>query len=124
MNNSLEGFLDNIAATATDDSSTLKQMVKSMVQLTATNATQQRTIDEFCKEMATMREAQRGEVAAIKKKMSLISCVKGGYCWSHGYKVGPGHTSATCRDDIPANKRDATRANTKGGSTANKGWDE
>ena len=124
MNNSLEGFLDNIAAAATNDSSTLKQLVNSMAQLTATNAMQQQTIADLRKEMATIRETQRCEVTAIKKKLSLVSCVKGTYCWSHGYRVGPGHTSAMYRDGIPANKRDATRANTKGGLTVNKGWDE
>ena len=49
------------------------------------------------------------------------------YCWAHGYKLRKGHTGATCKarefgdnDD----KRTATRSNTKGGSQANKGFDE
>ena len=53
MSNSLEGFLDNIAAAATNDSSTLEQLVRSMAQLIATNAMQQQTIAELRKEMAT-----------------------------------------------------------------------
>jgi hypothetical protein len=125
MSNSLEGFLDNIVAAATNDSSTLEQLVKSMVQLTATNAMQQQTIAELRKEMATQRDAQaRGDTVRVTPRDGgTKGLAKDGYCWKHGYKVAVGHTSATCRDNIPEDKRDATRANTKGGATWNKGWD-
>ena len=116
MSNSLEGFLDNIAAAATNDSSTLEQLVKSMAQLTCTNAMQQQTIADLRKELAALRVGTTHDGGPK-------GLAKDGYCWKHGYKVGVGHTSRTCRDNIPEDKRDATRANTKGGSTANKGWD-
>ncbi len=45
-----------------------------------------------------------------------------GYCWTHGYKVGIKHTSATCMATADGHKDGATRANPMNGSTANKGW--
>ena len=46
-----------------------------------------------------------------------------GYCWTHGYKVGTTHTSATCTYKAEGHKDNATRSNTMNGSTANRGWD-
>ena len=52
---------------------------------------------------------------------------KGGYCWTHGYKAGTKHSSATCNiaNSNPKhnNNKEATQANTMGGSGLNKGWD-
>ena len=44
----------------------------------------------------------------------------GNYCWTHGYRVGNQHTSATCQNKAPGHQDNATRANTMGGSEANK----
>ena len=44
----------------------------------------------------------------------------GNYCWTHGYLVGNKHTSATCQNKAPGHQDNATRANTMGGSEANK----
>jgi hypothetical protein len=41
----------------------------------------------------------------------------GGYCWSHGYAVAPGHTGKTCTKRAPGHQEEATRENTMGGST-------
>jgi hypothetical protein len=42
------------------------------------------------------------------------------YCWSHGYNVHDSHDSSTCRTCLPGHQHAATRANTMGGSQANK----
>ena len=44
----------------------------------------------------------------------------GNYCWTHGYRVGNQHTSATCQNKAPGHQDNATRANTMGGSETNK----
>ena len=44
----------------------------------------------------------------------------GNYCWTHGYRVGNKHNSATCQNKAPGHKDNATRENTMGGSQANK----
>ncbi len=43
-----------------------------------------------------------------------------GYCWMHGYHVSTAHNSATCNFPAKGHQKDATRADTKGGSTKNK----
>ena len=42
------------------------------------------------------------------------------YCWTHGYRVGKNHTSATCQNPAPGHQKDATRDNIMGGSTRGK----
>ena len=44
----------------------------------------------------------------------------GNYCWTHGYRVGNKHTSATCQNKVPGHQDQATHDNTMGGSLANK----
>ena len=44
----------------------------------------------------------------------------GNYCWTHGYRVGNNHTSATCQNKAPGDQDQATCTNTIGGSQANK----
>ncbi len=47
----------------------------------------------------------------------------GNYCWTHGYKCGKGHTSATCLFPAAGHRKDAMLANIFGGSVKDKGWD-
>ena len=46
-----------------------------------------------------------------------------GYCWTHGYRMRVGHTSAACSNKAEHHNDDATRADIMGGSVRNKGWD-
>ncbi len=39
-----------------------------------------------------------------------------GYCWTHGYNVAFGHTSAKCRNKATGHQDAATRTNIMGGS--------
>jgi hypothetical protein len=47
---------------------------------------------------------------------------KAGYCWSHGFKVKVGHTSATCMSRCTGHQPGATQANIMGGSWYNEGY--
>ena len=42
------------------------------------------------------------------------------YCWTHGFDIHTTHTSQSCNFPNEGHQREATRADTKGGSTANK----
>jgi hypothetical protein len=44
------------------------------------------------------------------------------YCSTHGFKVKCGHSSASCTHRKDRHNATATRADTKNGSNANKGW--
>ena len=45
-----------------------------------------------------------------------------GYLFTHGYKVGRGHTSVTFTKSNDENMEKSTRSNTTGGITNNSGW--
>jgi hypothetical protein len=45
------------------------------------------------------------------------------YCWTHGWRVHTNHTSASCKKKRRGHNKDATRADTKGGSNKNQGWE-
>jgi hypothetical protein len=45
---------------------------------------------------------------------------QGSYCWTHGFLVGPTHTSATCTHPKPGHQTAATRDNMLGGSIRGK----
>ena len=59
-----------------------------------------------------------------KKAPSGIKFEPNGYCWTHGYKLREGHSSSTCQKRAEGHVETASRRDTKGGSTKNKGWDE
>jgi hypothetical protein len=44
----------------------------------------------------------------------------GNYCWTHGHDISKPHTSETCNRPRAGHKKEATKANTMGGSNANK----
>jgi hypothetical protein len=43
-----------------------------------------------------------------------------GYCWTHGYNVAHGHTSANCKRRATGHQSTATRADNQGGTQADK----
>jgi hypothetical protein len=128
MSDTMEGFLDNIAAVVTTDSGTMQQMVASLATLTATNTQQAAIIAAQQKTITSLTTGNN------KKPNTYPSGAHPGYetgnmgyCWAHGYKLRKGHRGATCKSrDFVDNedKRAATRTNTMGGCTDNKGFDD
>jgi hypothetical protein len=79
------------------------------------------------KKLANVLVRSKGGVmlAAAPAPAKICSANKplpGNYCWTHGYRVGQAHTSATCSCKAMGHKDNAMTANTMGGSKADKGW--
>lgn len=127
----LDGYLDNLAAAATTERTTLAQLIENNATLTA-------SITSLTASVASLTSAYTllaaGSNTAPKltgggkqqprnsdRKPSYLAV--GGYCWTHGYRVRKGHDSASCKDKADGHKDGATRANTMNGSVANKGWE-
>ena len=127
MSNTMEGFLDNIAAVVTTDSETMQQMVVAVATLTEINKQQAATIASQQKTIATLAKPSTTPGNKTWEPHPGYETGNTAYCWAHGYKLRKGHTGATCKarefGDNEA-KRTATRSNTKGGSQANKGFDD
>ena len=124
----LDGYLDNLANAATQEKTTLADLVASNVSLTASVATLTTNLANLTaaysilangKPPPALQAAPRGG----RPRGSGVYAV-GGYCWTHGFQVHKNHSSATCKHKADGHKDCATRANTMNGSTANKGWED
>lgn len=127
----LDGYLDNLAAAATTERSTLAQLIETNATLTANIATLTTSVASLTAAysiLAANKQSTTQTPASGKKRSGGTTADKylavGGYCWTHGYRVAKGHDSATCRNKADGHKDAATRANTMNGSTANKGWED
>ena len=120
----LDGYLDNLAAAATTERTTLNQLIKTNASLTTTVANLTASVTALTaaytllanKTPSATQQPATGTPAARSK----IGLDPNGYCWTHGYKVKLGHNSATCTNKAEGHQLSATRSNTMGGSTKNK----
>ena len=121
----LDGYLDNLAAAATTEKTTLAQLIENNATLTATVTSLTASVAALSSAYTLLANGHPAPVPAkptTTRKPSYLAV--GGYCWTHGYRVKKGHDSTTCKEKAEGHKDAATRANTMGGSVANKGWDD
>jgi hypothetical protein len=130
----LDGYLDNLAAAATTERTTLTQLIENNATLTANVTSLTASVASLTSAYAILA-AGRNNAPRITggtgggtqqqrngdRKPSYLAVE--GYCWTHGYRVRKGHDSANCKDKAGGHKDTATRANTMSGSVANKGWE-
>ena len=127
----LDGYLDNLAAAATTEKTTLAQLIETNAALTATNAALTASVTSLTTAYTLLATGHRTATtnmspqprAPTRRTNNTASNEPGGYCWSHGYRLVPGHNSKTCTNKAHGHKDAATRTNTMKGSMANKGWD-
>jgi len=123
--------LDNLALAATTDRDIVSQLTSTNQQLTATNKmlTEQlsaaiATNAQLVKQLENNPTKSTTTNITNKKRLSRAEWEANldplGYCWSHGYKVQNGHTSANCGGKLEGHQRTATRNDTKGGSEKGK----
>ena len=119
----LDGYLDNLAAAATTEHTTLASLIENNATLTA-------NVTSLTASLATLASAYMllaGQVAPTEPTAQKPTNANArnrldptGYCWTHGYCMTKSHTSATCKTPMEGHKTAATRNNTMGGSKANK----
>ena len=120
----LTDALDQLALATTSDRAVLTQLTAANAELTKTNKKLVEQMAEVVTSLKILADAdtRREEARCIKVKEYNMKFDPQGYCWTHGYKVIPEHTSATCTAKKPGHKDAATRANPMGGSQKNKDW--
>jgi len=120
----LDGYLDNLAAAATTKRTTLTQLIENNATLTASVTSLTASVAALSAAY-TLLAGKPAPATAVPKPASTAPrntrLDPTGYCWTHGYRVMKGHTSATCKTPMEGHKTAATRNNTMGGSMANKG---
>ena len=134
---------NNLALAATAKQDTIDSMVKTIADLTAANATLTKA------NFSLTQQLQKGQNTGSPRNGGGNGGRNGGrnsggnsdqnnqqtkewppwsdpgaYCFTCGYKLRHGHTSATCpkAKDHPGHKNGATRANPMGGSLKDAGW--
>ena len=131
----LDGYLDNLAAAATSEKTTLNQLIENNATLTASITSLTASVASLTSAYAILAAGHnnapnrnggtgggsRQQPRSSDRKPSYLAV--DGYCWTHGYRVRKGHDSVTCKDKAEGHKDAATRANTMNGSVANKGWE-
>jgi len=144
----ISSALDNLAMAATTDRDIVAQLTQSNKQLVEMNATLNaqlknlmETNNNLIKQLGSSNDVAT-KTSSIKKVSYadaitssnttydhrapfdhakwVASLDPNGYCWSHGYRVQVGHNSKDCKGKLGGHKDDATRADTKGGSTKGK----
>lgn len=125
------GYLDNLAAVATSEKTTLAQLIETNATLTANVTSLTASVASLMAAYAilatgktsttTPKAANTQQPCNSNRKPSYLAI--GGYCWMHGYRVRKRHDSTMCKDKGEGHKDAATHANTMNGSMANKGWD-
>jgi hypothetical protein len=112
MSEATIGSLANLAtATAAD-----RGVMLARAQANAHLAKQREyNSNELC-ELNTFLKKECNE----KRGQRSVNPSPSSYCWTHGYKVGSNHTSLTCKLPRPGRKTEATRADSMGGSQANR----
>ena len=75
------------------------------------------TITELNNQLKTLREENKTLRSRPTKRPRKDN---GNYCWTHGWLVGAKHDSSTCKNPAHGHQKNATRANTMGGSDKNK----
>jgi hypothetical protein len=120
--------LDNIANAATNDSnviSTLMARVKAL-ETQARRATVPPAIPQATP-TAVPGPAPTRPTPYVPRIYTLAEALAtfdvNNYCWTHGWRVHTNHTSASCKKKRRGHNKEATRADTKGGSNKNQGWE-
>ena len=100
-----------------------KPPIASVTNSDATNATALSSITSSVTDLQQQVADLKRENDQLRQKQPRRPRTRrdnGNYCWTHGYRVRNQHTSATCQNKAPGHQDNATRANTMGGSEANK----
>ena len=116
--------LDNLAMAATLDRSTVKQLTRANLALTMANKTLTDQLQVLTATNAQLASPNQGAAGNNQRQLTPEEQAEWearldplGYCWTHGYCVVCGHTSANCKRKLQGHKDNATCKNIMGGLT-------
>ena len=123
----LNGYLDNLATDATNDRTTLSQLIDSNASLVTSVAmltSSLAALSAMCTILAAGNHAPApAATPTAARPPRNCNLAPNGYFWTHGFRVGTDHNSLSCSYKAAGHKDTGARADTIGGSSANKGWD-
>jgi hypothetical protein len=86
--------------------------------LTEANACLAKQLEDNSNELRELKSLIKKDITERRGQRSFNPSPNT-YCWTHGYKVANTHTSFSCNFPKQGHKREATRADSMGGSQAN-----
>ena len=124
---------DNMAMAATAKADTIDSMAATIKELTTSVAQLTKANKDLVEQLKRLKTGGGNNNNNSTTKPKASATVKEdidddgfnlhGYCWTCGYKVRRGHTSARCRfRNNPGHKKEATREKPMGGSKINAGF--
>jgi hypothetical protein len=119
---SINNSLDNLASAASNKKAILEQLIASNSSLAASNSNLTNQIKTLCDQLATKSRGGGGRRGCSNDPNKRRGPDPAGYCWSHGYRVGHGHTGHTCSNPKEAHQSTVMHNNIIGNSIANKDW--
>ena len=125
--------LENLPNATVQKNDTFEELVNVNKTLTESICTQQDEIKTLLAIITTLSIADRGSGngsgGGVKPPNGGATSEGGippwdpvGYCWSHGYKVNIGHSSAMCKNKREGHKDNAKRGSKQGGCIWNQKW--
>jgi hypothetical protein len=106
------GALANLATATASDRGVV-------ATLTETNARLAKQLEDNSNELWEIKALIKKE-RTEKRGQRSFNPSPNNYCWTHGYKVANTHTILSCSFPKQGHNREATRANSMGGSQAKK----
>jgi hypothetical protein len=118
---SIDNTLGNLASAATNKKAVLEQLIASNSSLATSNFTLTNQLKTLHDQLAAMSRGGGGRGGSSNDPKRRRGPDPVGYCWSHRYRVGHGHTGH-CSNPQEGQQPTATHNNITGGSIANKDW--
>ncbi len=119
---SIDKALDNLASAASNEKSILLKLIASNSSLATFNSTLTNQVKTLHDQLVAKSRGGGGRGGGSNDPNKRRGPDPAGYCWSHGYCVGHGHTGTTCSNPKEGHQPTATRNNIMGSSVANKNW--
>ena len=135
----IEGHLNNMATAVTNENSILENIVEINASLTKITTNKFARIKKLLLEVKSAASygtptPVTGKAAASIDRDCVVSQILvlfknkwfvGGFYSTHGWGVGPDHSSSSCRSNKPGHVDTAARENPSGpGANRNKSWDD
>jgi hypothetical protein len=108
---SINSALDNLASTATNKKAILKQLITSNSSLATSNSTLTNQVKTLRDQLTAKSRGGSGRGGGSNDLNKRRGPDPAGYCWSHGYCVGHGHTGHTCPNPKEGHQPTAMRNN-------------
>ena len=116
--------LDNLAAAATQEKDVLDKLVSNNEKLVEQLERLTTKYDQLSSNNNRSTSNNNGTSTPMLNGKALLfrQYDPEGYCHTCGYKNLVGHNSKTCKSPKDGHQKEATRRDTKNGSTRNKNW--